>query len=72
MSYTMQMMTRTELSKALSSLNAAKVADVAKVSTKTIYRIRQNAEYMPNLTTFMSLERAVKALSKPKRVKVAA
>jgi hypothetical protein len=59
-------MSRHQLWAALHCVNAIEAAELANVSTKTIYRLRQNVEYMPTLATYQSLVKAVKTLSKRK------
>jgi len=60
------MMTRNELTKALASFSAIKIAELADISTKTVYRIRQDPDYMPNMGTVGRIEKALKALGKRK------
>jgi DNA-binding phage protein len=59
----MPMMTRDQLAELLGTVNVEVVAREAKVSTKTIYRLRhkQNA---PTLDTVQSLLDAIKRLGK--------
>ncbi len=70
-----RMVTPEQLAAMLREVNVADVAKAADVSTKTVYRIRQNPQkYSPTLQTAARLIDAVKALkAKPaKRAKVAA
>lgn len=59
-------MTRAELSFALSNVSASDVAELADISTKTVYRIRQDPDYMPNMGTVGRIEKALKALGRRK------
>ena len=64
MTYTSQMITRDQLSKLLLGVNVKDVAALAKVSTKTVYRLR-HAQNSPNLDT---LNRIVEAAGKLKSI----
>jgi DNA-binding phage protein len=59
------MVTPQQLAKLLRGVNVAEVAKVANVSTKTIYRLQQQAN-VPNMATVQRLLDAIKA-TKPAR-----
>ena len=61
MSHNRGMLTLPELAERLRAANVEQVAKAADVSTKTIYRIRSDPEYRPNLRTMEALEAAVTA-----------
>lgn len=63
------MMTRAELADLLRSVNVVDVAKAAKVSTKTVYRLRHQKN-APSIDTALKLIEAAKRL--PKKRKAAA
>lgn len=60
------MMTSTQLKALLLTINVRDISAASKVSTKTIYRIRQDKDYSPTIRT---VERLVRAIGKSKTAK---
>lgn len=60
------MVTPEQLAELLRGVNVAEVARAANVSTKTIYRLRQE-KHAPNMATVRKLLDAIKASKKPVR-----
>ena len=65
------MMTREQLAELLRTVNVEDVAREAQVSTKTIYRLR-NQENAPTLDTVEALVAAVKRVKSARRTKAIA
>lgn len=64
-----RMVTPKQLAEMLQQVNVGEVAKATGLSTKTIYRLR-NQEHAPNLETVLKLLDAIKA-SKPRKPKTA-
>lgn len=64
------MMTRDQLAQLLGTVNVEDVAREARVSTKTIYRLRHK-QHAPTLDTVESILAAVKRLKQTRRRDVA-
>lgn len=60
------MVTQQQLADLLQDVNVEEVARAAKVSTKTIYRLRHQQNF-PNMATVVRLLDAIKATKKPAR-----
>lgn len=64
------MRTQAQLHKDLAKVNVQDLHRLTGISAKTLYRIRQNAEYKTNVKTAEAISRALDRLSGKRSIKV--